>query len=42
VTEETLAEMEKTIIAEIEEAFQFAQESPLPRKEDLLRYLYRE
>ena len=42
VTEETLAEMEKTIEAEIEEAFQFAQESPLPRKEDLLRYLYRE
>lgn len=42
VTEETLAEMEKAIVAEIEEAFQFAQESPLPRREDLLRYLYRE
>jgi pyruvate dehydrogenase E1 component alpha subunit len=42
VSEETLAEMERTIDAEIEEAFLFARESPLPRREDLCRYLYRE
>jgi hypothetical protein len=34
--------MEKKIDAEIEEAFLFARESPLPKKEDLLLYLYRE
>jgi len=42
LTEETLAAMERTIDAEIEEAFRFARESPLPGREDLLRYLYRE
>ena len=42
LTEETLGDMEKKIDTEIEEAFQFAQESPLPKKEDLLLYLYRE
>jgi TPP-dependent pyruvate/acetoin dehydrogenase alpha subunit len=41
-SEETLAEMERTIDEEIEEAFRFARGSPLPRGEDLLRYLYRE
>lgn len=42
ISEETLAEMERTIDEEIEEAFRFARESPLPRREDLLHYLYRE
>jgi len=42
ISEETLAAMERTIDAEIEEAFRFARESPLPRREDLLRHLYRE
>jgi len=42
VTAEALGKMEKKIDTEIEEAFQFAQRSPLPRKEDLLLYLYRE
>jgi TPP-dependent pyruvate/acetoin dehydrogenase alpha subunit len=42
ISEETLAEMERTIDSEIEEAFRFARESPLPRREDLLRYLYKE
>jgi len=42
ISEESLAEMEKMINAEIEEAFRFAQESPLPCGEDLLQYLYRE
>jgi TPP-dependent pyruvate/acetoin dehydrogenase alpha subunit len=40
--EDTLGRMEIEIDAEIEEAFRFAQESPLPRREDLLRYLYRD
>ena len=42
VSEETLAEMERAIDAEIEEAFRFARGSPLPRREELLRHLYRE
>jgi pyruvate dehydrogenase E1 component alpha subunit len=42
LTEEDLGKMEKKIDAEIEEAFLFARESPLPKKEDLLLYLYRE
>jgi TPP-dependent pyruvate/acetoin dehydrogenase alpha subunit len=42
ISGQSLNEMERTIDTEIEEAFRFAQESPLPRREDLLRYLYRE
>ncbi len=42
ISEQELAEMERKIDAEIEEAFRFAQESPLPKKEDLLLYLFKE
>jgi len=40
ISEPQLAEMEKEIDAEIDEAFRFAQQSPLPQKEDLERYLF--
>jgi len=40
ISEPQLAEMEKEIDAEIDEAFRFAQQSPLPKKEDLERYLF--
>lgn len=42
ITEQELAEMENDIDVEIDEAFRFAQESPLPKKEDLLLYLFDE
>ena len=42
ITEQELAEMERKIDVEIDEAFRFAQESPLPKKEDLLFYLFSE
>lgn len=42
LTDESITGMISTIDAEIEEAFQFAWESPLPRGEDLHLYLYRE
>jgi TPP-dependent pyruvate/acetoin dehydrogenase alpha subunit len=42
ISEQELAEMERKIDAEIEQAFRFAQESPLPKKEDLLLYLFKE
>jgi len=42
ITEQELIEMEKDINVEIDEAFSFAQESPLPKKEDLLLYLFDE
>lgn len=37
-----LAEYNRTIDTEIEAAFQFARQSPLPKREDLTRYLFRE
>jgi pyruvate dehydrogenase E1 component alpha subunit len=42
ISGEELAEMEREIDAEIDEAFHFAQESPLPKKEDLHLYLFKE
>ncbi len=42
VTGQQLAEMEKKVDSEIAEAFRFAQESPLPKKEDLLLNLFKE
>lgn len=42
INEQDLAEMEKAIDAEISQAFRFAQQSPLPRGSDLLRYLFSE
>lgn len=42
ITEQELAEMEQEIDVEIDEAFRFAQESSLPKKEDLLLYLFKE
>ena len=42
ITEQEVAEMEREINVEIDEAFRFAQESPLPKKEDLLFYLFSE
>ncbi|OPY89952.1 MAG: Acetoin:2,6-dichlorophenolindophenol oxidoreductase subunit alpha [Syntrophus sp. PtaU1.Bin208] len=39
---EDMLEMERRIDAEIDEAFRFAQESPLPAGEDLERYLFSE
>jgi pyruvate dehydrogenase E1 component alpha subunit len=42
MTEHQLVEMEKQIDAEIDDAFQFGKESPLPKKEDLCRYLFME
>jgi pyruvate dehydrogenase E1 component alpha subunit len=42
MTGQQLAEMEKKVDSEIAEAFRFAQESPLPKKEDLLLNLFRE
>jgi pyruvate dehydrogenase E1 component alpha subunit len=40
LTQQELEEMETEIDLEIQEAFRFAQQSPLPKKEDLLLYLY--
>ena len=40
--EKELAEMEREIDNEIDDAFRFAQESPLPEKGDLGLYLYKE
>ena len=40
VSELDLAEMEREIDEEIDEAFQFAQQSPLPERKDLYRYLF--
>ena len=42
ITEQEVAEMAREIDIEIDEAFRFAQESPLPKKENLLLYLFRE
>ncbi len=42
MTVQEAAEMERGIDAEIEKAFQFAQESPLPKKDDLFLYLFAE
>lgn len=42
VREGELRKIEEKIESEIDEAFRFAQESPLPKKEDLLLYLYKE
>ncbi len=41
-THRQLEEFELAIDAEIDQAFQFAQESPLPGREDLLTHLYRD
>ena len=41
-TQPKLAEMEWAIDAEIDQAFQFAQESPLPGREDLLSHLFKD
>jgi TPP-dependent pyruvate/acetoin dehydrogenase alpha subunit len=40
VDDQRLNQMEREIDAEIEEAFAWAEKSPLPRKEDLLRHLF--
>jgi len=37
-----MLEMERRIDDEIDEAFRFAQQSPLPAAEDLERYLFSE
>jgi len=42
IVEEEHAKMEREIDEEIDKAFRFAQESPLPKKEDLLLYLFNE
>jgi len=42
ITEEKLTNMEKEIDQEIDEAFRFAQKSPLPGREQLLQYLFYE
>jgi acetoin:2,6-dichlorophenolindophenol oxidoreductase subunit alpha len=42
LNEPELAQMEREIEAEMDAAFQFAQESALPRGEDLPRYLFKE
>lgn len=42
VTPDQLAETGRAIDAEIDQAFQFAQESPLPGREDLLTHLYKD
>jgi len=42
LTGEQIAQMESGIDQEIEEAFRFAKESPLPKKEDLCHYLFAE
>ncbi len=42
ITEEGLGDMEREIEAEIDEAFRLAREGPLPRREDLALYLFRE
>jgi TPP-dependent pyruvate/acetoin dehydrogenase alpha subunit len=42
ITEEEVAGMEKEIEQEIDEAFRFAQESPLPTGEQLTQYLFHE
>lgn len=41
-TQDALKEMERTIDAEIEDAFEFARKGPLPKGEDVLLNLYRE
>jgi len=40
ISNEEITDMEKMIDAEIDEAFRFAQESPLPKAEDVERYLF--
>jgi TPP-dependent pyruvate/acetoin dehydrogenase alpha subunit len=40
MTEDQLGEVEQQVDAEIDEAFRFAKESPLPKKEDLGHYLF--
>jgi pyruvate dehydrogenase E1 component alpha subunit len=42
ITVQELSEMEKEIDSEISDAFRYAQESPLPKKEDVFLYLFRE
>jgi len=42
IDENEIARLEERIHAEIEEAFAFAQSSPLPGRDDLHRYLFRE
>ena len=42
VTKKELAETERKIDTEIDEAFKFARESPLPKGRDLLLYLFKE
>ncbi len=40
LTEEKINQINKDIDTEIDEAFDFAQKSPLPKKEELTKYLY--
>jgi len=40
LTEEKIEQINKNIDMEIDEAFDFAQKSPLPKKEELTKYLY--
>ena len=42
ITQQELVELERDINVEIDEAFQFAQESLLPKGEDILLYLFSE
>ena len=42
ITQNDIQDMEKDIDLEIDEAFHFAQESPLPRGKDLPLYLFNE
>lgn len=42
ITEEEIDEMAREIDLEIDEAFRFAEQSPLPEKEELFDYLYSE
>lgn len=42
IGEEELGRMEEAIETEIDAAFEFAQNSPLPRAEDLARYVFKE
>ncbi len=40
ISQNDIQDMERNIDIEIDEAFRFAQESPLPKGEDILQYLY--
>ena len=41
ITASEIGEFDTVIDLEIKEAFEFAQASPLPVEEDILKYLYR-